>query len=240
MAPPVLPVPTHDRDSVCGPAKAGVPASFGIIRSRHDESDHHLYVTGDELVIEGGTQTGLIAGLNVVARRYFQVKTAAGEIATGEHTSGLLQIVEAEERSARAVVVYACDEMVQGDFLAAFTPEPVRSPEPVGRPAYREAARILFADAGQMLGVPRRLMVIDRGTSEGIRAGQRVTLFREPSRGAKEPSIIGDGVVVATQAESATIRVDRATDAVMFGDRAAPQHPATESRSSAAPAFPQP
>jgi hypothetical protein len=37
--------------------------------------------------------------------------------------------------------------------------------------------------------------------------------------------IVGDAVVVATRGDSATIRVEQATDAIVFGDWAAPQQP---------------
>jgi hypothetical protein len=217
-------VPTHDHDSVCGPAKRSATAeSFGTIRSRRDDAATGMYTKGDELVIDGGTLDGLEVGRNLVVRRYYRVPGGPSEMAeTGEHSSGLLQIVAATERSAFAVVVYACDELMKGDFLASFTPEPVRTPDPVGIPVYEDAARILFADAGQMLGAPRRLMVIDRGSDEGIRAGQRLTLFRRrPGRG--RPAIVGDAVVVAVRSDSATIRVERAIDAIASGDWAAPQ-----------------
>jgi len=111
--------------------------------------------------------------------------------------------------------------MMPGDFLAAVTPEPVREPEAVGSPVFEQAARILFADAGQMLGVPRRMMVIDRGSERGIRAGQRLTLFHH-ERGLK-PVIVGEAIVVAVRADSATIRIERVIDAILFGDYAAPQ-----------------
>ena len=224
--PVVIPVPTHDRDSVCGPAKRGTTSeSFGTIRSRRDEATLGLYAKGDELIIDGGTIDGLEVGRNLVVRRYYRVlggsETNTAE--TGEHSSGLLQIVAAGERSSIAVVVYACDELMKGDFLASFTPEPIRPPDPVGIPVFDDAARILFADAGQILGAPRRLMVIDRGVDQGIRAGQRLTLFRRrPGRGAR-PAVVGDAIVVAVRNDSATIRVERAIDAISSGDWAAPQ-----------------
>ena len=93
-------------------------------------------------------------------------------------------------------------------------------------PTFDRAARILFADAGQLVGAPRRLMVIDRGRNRGIHAGQRLTLFRTPRFGNKTPAIVGDAVVVAVRAESATIRVEHANDAILFGDFAAPNVPA--------------
>jgi hypothetical protein len=223
--PMAKPVAGHDVESICGPAKASaVPASFGTIRSRRHESERGLYAAGDELVIDGGTLSGLEAGQNLVVRRHFRVMNGLpGPAATGEHTSGLLQIVGADERAATAVVVYACDEMMKGDFLAAFTPEPLRSPEAIGIPVYDEAARILFADAGQIAGVSRRLMVIDRGSDKGFRAGQRLTLFRRQRQGDTATVVLGDAVVVAVHDDSATIRIESATGPILAGDWAAPQ-----------------
>jgi len=225
----VIPVSDHDRESICGPAKpAAASTSFGTIRTHRVDATRQLYTKDDQLVIEGGTLDGLKVGQNFVVRRHYRIRGARGAV-KGEHTSGLLQIVAADERTSRAVVIYACDEMMTGDFLAAFEPEPVRTPDPVGIPMFDDAAQILFADVGQMLGVPRRLMVIDKGSDAGLRAGQRLTLFRRSGRNAGDPSVVGDAVVVAVRDKSATIRVERATDAIAFGDWAAPQRRATES-----------
>lgn len=219
--PSVVPVAGHDRLSVCGPAKPDAATeSLGTIHSRLEETGE-LYSAGDQLLIDGGTATGLEVGNNLAVRRHYRVAGAKG-VKTGEHTSGLVQIVAAEKTVSLAVVVYACDEIMKGDFLASFTPEPLRTPDPAGVPAYWDAARILFADAGQMLGTTWRLLVIDRGTDHGLRAGQRLTIFRRVGRGALTPSVVGDAVVVAVRTDSATIRVVSATDSISFGDWAAP------------------
>lgn len=214
-------VPEHDRDSICGPARLGAPLElFGTIRSRRFAANG-LYAEGDELVVEGGTRTGLAVGRNVVVRRNYRVEWDQRS-ETAEHTAGLVQIVTAEAHTSVAVVIYACDEMKPGDRLASFTPEPLRPPAPRGTPDYRNAARILFGDIGHLLGAPRRLMVIDRGAASGIRVGQRLTLFRRRFSQGGEPSVIGDAVVVAVRGDSATIRVEGVTDAILFGDWAAP------------------
>jgi hypothetical protein len=227
------PVPEHDRESICGPAKATAASeSLGTIQSRHRFEENGLYARNDELTIDGGRLTGLEVGLNVVVRRLFRLSGAPGAPA-GEHSAGLVQIVSADDRASVAVVIYACDEVMRGDFLAPFNPEPKRAPEPAGIPAFDNAARVLFADGGQMVGVQGRLMVIDRGRDHGLRAGQRLTLFRRPHAGAGAPSIVGDAVVVAVRIDSATIRVERATDVIAFGDWAAPQrHTAATAASS--------
>jgi len=221
--PTVRPVEPHDRDSVCGPAKPdATPESLGVVQALRDNARPSLYATDDQVSVDGGTSTGLSVGQNVVARRTYRVSGNADGL-VGEHTAGLLQIVGATERTAIAVVIYACDEIRRGDRLASFMAEPVRAPEPFGMPAYDNAARILFADSGQLVGAPRRLLVIDRGRTNDLHAGERVTLFRRGRREQGAPLVLGDAVVVAVREDSATIRVERAVDAIEPGDWAAPQ-----------------
>jgi len=222
--PLIRPVPPHDRDSVCGPAKPGAAAeSFGTIRSTRYVAEGGLYTTGAQINVDGGTLNGLEVGQNLVVRHYFRVRGLAATDMTGEHSAGLVQIAAVTERSSIAVVIYACDELRTGDFLASFRPEPIRPPEPRGIPDFDGAARILFADESQILGAPRRLMVIDRGREHGVRVGQRLTLFRR--RGARGPDIVGDAIVVAIRIDSATIRIERVNDIISSGDLAAPQIP---------------
>lgn len=217
--PVTVPVVPHDRDSICGPSKLSTE-SYGTVVTRRSAANL-LYAEGDELVVDRGTRGGLEVGHNFVVRRTYRIGWDP-QTETGEHTAGVVQIVSAEEYSSVAAVIYSCDEIMPGDRLALFKPEPLRTPEPAGTPDYRYAARILFPDLGQLIGTPKHLMVIDHGTADGIRVAQRVTLFRRQS-GGRTRLIIGEGVVVAARRNSATIRIDRATDVVVFGDYAAPQ-----------------
>lgn len=229
--PVLVPVPEHDQVSVCGPARAeSVVPSLGTIRSRRVDETKVLFATGDELLIDGGSLNGIEVGQNFVVRRRYPTALRYGRnlIVMGEHSSGLLQIVAVDEHEATAVVVYACDEMMRGDYLARFEPEPPRQPEPAGRPAFDRAAKILFADAGQPLGVTGRMMVLDRGSREDVKPGQRLTLFRRSRFGGGKPFVVGAAIVVAVRANSSTIRVEQATDVIFFGDGgdwAAPHHP---------------
>lgn len=227
--PVLVPVPPHDEASVCGPAKVeDVAPSFGAIASSRSKATQGLFSAGDEVVIDGGAGTGLVAGQNFVVRRQYRPPWVTGPagLMMGEHSSGVLQIVDVGADTSTAVVVYVCDAMMAGDYLAAFQPEPIRRPDPFGSPVFDLPARILFADAGELVGVTHRMMVIDRGSQRGVRPGQRLTLFRRPRHGHSAPVIVGEALVVAVRADSATIRVEQATDAIFFGedgDWAAPQ-----------------
>ena len=225
--PPLLlvarPLPEHDRAAVCGPAKPDpLPESVGTIKGRRHQTQGDLFLAGDELIVNGGLEEGLLVGRNLVARRHYHVRGSAGVDMLAEHTAGVVQIVTATDHSSLAVVVYACDAIRKSDFLASFRPEPAADREPVGAPAYNDAARILFADDGETLGVAERMMVIDRGAAKGIRTGQRFTLFRK-TNGAVKHIPAGEAIAVSVKSDSATIRIERVTDAVAAGDWAAPQ-----------------
>lgn len=220
LPPVVVPVEVRNRDAICGPAKpAAQPDSLGTIASGRDGTEDRLYTTGSEVVVRGGVDNGLEAGRNLVVRRRYRVQGGSSADAVREHSAGLLQIVEAGEHVSQAVVVFACDEVKNGDFLVAYQPETAREDDTAGVPDYNEAARILFADEGQMLGSNRRLMVIGRGSEQGAFVGQRFTLFR---RRRSQRSVVGEAVAVAVRADSATIRIDYVTDAISAGDWAAP------------------
>lgn len=225
-------LPAHDRDSVCGPSLPSGDVEFGRIRAVRDDAKRQLYTQGDLLMIDGGTQTGLEVGHNYVARRMYRVRGTARDM-TLEHAAGVVQVVAADERAAKAVVVYACDVLMRGDVLASFQPESARSPEPFGTPAFDDAARIVVADSGQQLGAPRRLMVIDRGTDADLHVGQTLTLFRREGSEQLTASVVGAAVIVAVREHSATIRVDQGRDAIDAGDYAAPQRYAPQTTSAA-------
>lgn len=229
--PVIIPVQEHARESVCGPTKLSAAAdTFGAIQARRFGAENGLYFAGDELVVDRGAADGLAPGQNFVARRTFRTPVGSA-VPAAQHAAGLVQVVSTTEHNAFVIVVYACDEVMRGDTLAAFRPELAVPSEPAGTPAFDDAARILFADQGQIIGVPNRLVVIDRGDDHGVRAGQRFTLFRHAKNGMAKPIVLGEAVAVLVRADSTTIRIQSASDAITFSDLAAPQrYPSSATR----------
>ncbi len=222
----VQPVPAEALASVCGPAQPTDMESptLGHIAGHRDAPDRTMYGTGDVLVLDAGAIHGIAAGDNYVVRRRFRIGDKGlplKQASFGEQTAGLVQVVEADAETSIAVVVYACGEFLAGDAIEPFDALPVWTAREAGTPRYDEPARIIFGDEGQDTAGPRQLMVIDWGAVHGLQRGQRVTIFRR-SLGEHGPvSTIADAVIVAVQAESATIRIERANDAVTVGDMVA-------------------
>jgi hypothetical protein len=212
-----VPVDREILASVCGPR---LPPDYSLTIGRvmsHRDSDRQLLGPGDLLRINAGTEQGMADGLNLVVRRRFQDDEWDNKkpVTIGEQTAGLVQIVEVAAKSSVALVVYACSEIIAGDSVEKYSAQPAFFAVADGTPRFEEPARITFGEHGQMAGSAGQMMVIDRGIMQGAARGQRLTIFRrQPLRNLK----IGDGVVIAVRADSATIKIERSNDAVTVGD----------------------
>lgn len=207
--------------SVCGPRQAPeYSLAIGKIVSDRD-SDRQLLGPGDVIRIDVGEKQGLTVGQNFVVRRRFQTGdfAASKKLSTfGEQTAGLIQILDTQHESSSALVVYACGELFAGDSVERYVPQPAFFAVTAGTPHFEDPARVTTGESGQTASAPGQMVVIDRGIMQGVQRGQRVTFFRRPSGIDGPPATISDGVIIAVRADSATIRIERSTDAVLVGD----------------------
>ncbi|MBA3271774.1 MAG: carboxypeptidase regulatory-like domain-containing protein [Acidobacteria bacterium] len=216
------PVPEEALASVCGPGQPrGIDAALGKIVGHRDEKERTLFGDNDVLLLDVGEKAGASIGQNYVVRRRFRIGDKSLPIqhaSFGEDTAGLVQVVAIAARSSTAVVVYACGEFFAGDTVELFEPLPALIAQANGTAQYEDPAHIIFGEHGKEMGAPRQLMVIDRGTAGGAQRGQRLTVFRHAVRGRGPVATVAEAVIVAVREHSATIRIDRATDAVTVGD----------------------
>ncbi|MEZ5291946.1 MAG: carboxypeptidase-like regulatory domain-containing protein [Vicinamibacterales bacterium] len=222
VAPKVVPVPKELLASVCGPGRpVDSPLSIGRLLAARDEPRRSIFGNGDVLVLDVGTDIGLVPGQNLVVRRRFRIGDKSLSLAHaefGEQTAGLVQVVETSPLTSIAVVVYTCGELFAGDAVEPFDALPVLTAAATGAPRYDDPAHIVLGEHGQTLGAARQLMVIDRGTAQGAARGQRLTVFRRALGDRGPVQAIADAVIVAVRPDSATIRIERTRDAVSVGD----------------------
>lgn len=209
--------------SVCGPRQA---PDFSLARahvvSLRDEPGRMLMGPGDLLRLDAGDAQGLKVGDNFVIRRRIQTGDifAPKKLQTfADQTVGLVQIMDVQAATSSAVIVYACAEILAGDSIEPYVAQPASFAVADGKPQFSTPAKIAFGDTGRTAAGGGELMVIDQGMMQGVQRGQRLTIFRRRGPGGDDlPVTIGDGVIVAVRPDSATIRIDTATDAVMVGD----------------------
>ncbi len=216
--------------SVCGPRQ---PPDFslakGKIVSHRDDPGRQLLGPGDFLRIDAGENDGLVNGQSFVIRRRFQTgdRSAAKKDQTfGEQTAGLVQITDVQASSSTALVVYACGEIYAGDTIEPYVAQPASYAVTDGKPRFDAPARIAFGEYDRTAAAAGQMMVIDQGMMQGVQRGQRVTIFRRPGGATAPPLSIAEGVIIGVRPDSATVRIDVATDAVLVGDLVALHRPA--------------
>jgi hypothetical protein len=222
--PAIKPVDKEIIGSVCGPRQ---PPEFSLAIGKimgHRDSERQLLGPGDPLRIDAGEKQGVSKGQNLVVRRRFDIGDPYAPMKYrefGEQAAALVQVVEVHESSSVALVVKPCTEIMAGDTVEPYAAQPAFFAVAAGTPHYDTPATIIIGDHGRTAGAAGQMMVIDQGIVQGVQRGQRLTIFR---RSAADPNLtlpIGDAVIVAIRADSATILIERATDAANVGDMVA-------------------
>jgi hypothetical protein len=208
--------------SVCGPREStNLSLAVGHVAGRSDDPHRGLIGPGDIVRLDAGENQGIEKGQNLVVRRRFSTGDpyAPKKLQTfGEQTGGLIQVVELEADSSAAIVVHLCSELVAGDTVEPYQPQLAVATRNDGTPRFDTPAKIIVGEHGQTMAAAHQMMVIDQGIMQGVASGQRLTIFRRVS-GDHSPTVtIGDGVIVAVRSDSATFRIERATDAINVGD----------------------
>jgi hypothetical protein len=210
----------RSRELICSPHAVVQPAlpSLRIMGGR--DLRKALFGTGEIVILSGGTAQGMRAGQEYVARRVVKDEFALpikGFVPVNVHTAARLRVVQVDENTAAATIVYACDGVEEGDYLEPFVPPVLPAAAAPGEPDYAQAATIVLADERRLLGSAGSMMVLDRGTAEGVRPGQRATIFRRALAGTGPILRVGEATVVVVRDETSVIRIDTSREAVEVG-----------------------
>ncbi|MGH9412063.1 MAG: hypothetical protein ACRD1V_21715 [Vicinamibacterales bacterium] len=187
------------------------------------EDGQMMFGPGDHLLVNAGSRDGLHPGQQFFVKRTLQqhpyALTDAGFRLVGIHTSGWITIEDTREHVSTAIVTHACDGVLDGDYLEPFTePALPPPPSPAGTPDYSRPAHILMADEQRQTGFPGMLMLIDRGSQQGVRPGQTLTIFRTAAGGAGPAVDVGRATVLQAGPATALVRIDASIGAVYVGD----------------------
>ena len=185
------------------------------------EAGRALFATGDAVIVNAGTAHGVETGQQYYIRRLVSDRFSEplpGFVPISVHTAGWLRIVDAQTDISFATVTQACDGVATGDYLEPFVPAVVGTDLPDGEPDYSHPAHLILADERRQMGAAGALMVMDRGTDHGLRAGQRLTIFRHTLGGAGPVMRIGTGTIAVVGNETSVVRIDKSNQPVFVGD----------------------
>jgi len=182
-----------------------------------------VFAPWHRIVITGGSDEGVTAGQQYYVRRVIAPNDPPkkGErVAYAVVTAGWVRVDQVQSHRSIASILHECDGIVEGDYLEPFAVPAVPTPLPPGQADYSDPATVLFgADRTNVAG-GGSMVIIDKGSSQGIRPGQRFTIFR--ASGAGPNVIVAHALALLVEPETTTVRVQDMRDAVQAGDRVAP------------------
>lgn len=220
----VGPVASRDyaAELACSARATTLPPDDAVRIGEGREHGKSLFGPGDPVIVKGGTAQGIKAGQDYFVRRVVADRFARPGSDKMKnysiHTAGWIHIEDAQNDTAIATVVRACDGIMQGDYLEPYV-KPVLPTETLGgEPDYSDPGHLVLGDDRRQMGGSGDLMVVDRGTDHGIKAGQRFTIFRQTAGGAGPVAKIGEAIAMLVNPETTVVRIEKVVDAVVVGD----------------------
>ncbi len=223
-AQPAAGTPFISEDIACAPISLSAPPAPTMRVVGGAEAGRFLFGPGEALVVNAGSTHGVRTGQQYYVRRrvndrFTPVTPDFQPISI--HTAGWVTIIDAKETMAVARVTYACDGIDEGDYLEPFVAPAMPVASNNAAPDFAHPGRIVMADERRQMGYPGLVMLLNRGSDHGIRAGQGITLFRETLNGEGPAFTVGTATVVRVTPQLSMVRIDYARDAVHVGDLAA-------------------
>lgn len=214
------------RELACAPQALLLPPAPTMIVVRGEDEKKALFGTGEALIVSGGRQQGMKEGQEYFVRRRIDDQFAVpvtGFLPVSVRTAAWVRIVEVNDRYAVARISYACDGVVEGDYLEPFVRPVIPVNLPPAEPDFSSAGYIIMGNERRQTGAAGDMMVLDRGTEHGIRPGQRLMVFRDTVGGAGPIVRIGEAIAVVVRQDMSVVRIESSRDVVYVGDRLAPE-----------------
>jgi hypothetical protein len=221
-APSVAPRPDVLEQIACAPAALPAPAPATLRVLGGNVHGRIMFGPGDAVIIGAGSAQGIRKGQQFFVRRAINdasVKPPKVGALYGVHTAGWITVVDVKDTLAVATVTHACDGVLEGDYLEPYVAPVVPPAASVsGTPDYDHPGHIILADERRQTGYPGLVMLIDRGSDDGVRPGQTASIYRETVGGQGPIIDVGRATVISATAKSSLVRVGATREAVYMGD----------------------
>lgn len=212
------------REITCAPQAALIPPAPTMRIVRGEDEKKALFGTGEAIIFSGGTAQGVKVGQEFFVRRRIDDQFAVpvtGALPVSIRTAGWVRVVDVNENYAVARITFACDGVIEGDYLEPFVMAVVPVDIPPTQPDYNNAGYIIMGNERRQTGAAGDMMVLGRGSEHGVRPGQRLTVFRDTIGGTGPIVRIGEATVMVVKPDMSVVRIESSRDVVYVGDRVA-------------------
>ena len=200
----------------------------GRIVNAEKERNQSMFMAGDILYLDIGAESGVQAGMEFtivrpdrLVNRWDSVRDTVGRIYM---TPGRVRILCAQERASVAEIVYSCNEVEVGDYVAPFEPIPVplvRRTRPQGicdTPNGKAIGHVVDTrDAVTPVGTGT-VVFLDLGEQDGLNPGDFLTVFRPSTRAEGLRTVLGEAAILTTRDKTSVAIITSMIDNMGVGD----------------------
>ena len=200
----------------------------GRIVSAEKERNQSMYMAGDVVYLDIGTDVGVQAGMEFtivrptrLVNRWDSVRDVVGRIYM---TPGRVRVLCAQERSSIAEIDYSCNEVEVGDSVAPFEPIPVplvRRTAPVticDTPNGKPIGHVLETkDAVTPVGTGT-VVFLDLGEENGLSPGDFLTVYRPSLQAEGVRTVLGEAAILTTRGRTSAAIITSMIDNIGVGD----------------------
>jgi len=237
-APEVTRLPADVIGMACSPTLVFEnPVRSLLITGGQDGYTHHSYGPGALLTMNAGTDNGIEVGQEFFVRRpqSGRATRVSRENPATIRTAGWVRVYATEAKMSLVTISHACDSIDVGDYLEPFVLPQVGTPDAdPPKPQKENYGQIMTGTDRRTIFAKDDFFLIDRGSAHGVTVGTRVMIFRdkrrtEAARRTAENDLpkgivpeflyeVGEAVAVDVKADTSTVRVLMAHDALLVGD----------------------
>lgn len=218
-----------EADVYCAGYLGGDDETFvGRIVNAEKERNQSMFMAGDVLYLDIGAESGVQAGMEFtivrpsrLVNRWDSVRESVGRIYM---TPGRVRVLCAQERASIAEIVYSCNEVEVGDYVAPFEPIPVplvRRTRPQGicdTPNGKPIGHLVDTrDAITPVGTGT-VVFLDLGEQDGLSPGDFLTVFRPSTRATGIRTVLGEAAILTTRDRTSVAIITSMIDNMGVGD----------------------
>lgn len=207
-----------------------VPIDALRLIGAQDSVGRALFGAGDLVVVAGGQARGVQLAQQFFVRRPTRPTVqgyGAGSGLRAATTAGWVRVVAVNDTTAIAIVEFACDGLLAGDYLdpyvAPVIPPDAERTDTSGEPDFSMPGRVLFGDNERSAGATGDFMVTDVGEARGAAPGARFAIYRNVGVAGLPLAAVGEAVVVFVDPQTSVVRLTRTRDAIYTGDLVVPR-----------------
>jgi hypothetical protein len=211
------------------PNRVAAFEDYEVLYDRGEISQDLGASTGNLVLIDGGTSTGLNAGETYIAVESKElVYNPHDKVLVGRQYEyrGQVRILCADERRSRGIITQGCLDIHIGARLKPLPQLPIPLAKIPNIPGFcdpssgKRAGAIVHAQGGWEMTLGEGLLVeINLGRDDQIQPGDFLTVYRENLQPGQERQVLGEIGILTAEAKTATGKIVAMRYHMQVGDR---------------------